>query len=431
VTEEAAPLIKHPFFFVLKRSRKEPPLDWLIEILTARTPSVLIAAAMSILSFSSAGWCQTISATVSATAPRGFCGHNYAMLMTGAEPNLTPALGSAAGFPGALTAVVGVGVIQFSRGCKSISGELIYNDGDIQFTGNGGTAGLTGGPAACYSSVSLVGGLPCFDGGNHFTNGSVTSGGAPPGMALLQFTANFNFFDFGLGPTSTGSMPFAFTIHETAGDFTLVGNTVPSPTAPVLTLTLQEQDPEVNPVPTTFDRTPYLGNSAIICNGYGANNDDVVASILNSMSGGVAGYGTAVGSVQIFSSGQAGGLLSFNTNDNLQVSPAPPFPNNTACDFTEMLDPYDPPAAFADGTSNISNSISSPSTDPTCTNAATMGAGFTTNQVAWGPDDSNSFAIVSGLTATVFQFVPPGEMSTCTHFANTPAGSVSIALLLS
>jgi len=80
-------------------------LDWLIEILTARTPSVLIAAAMSILSFSSAGWCQTISATVSATAPRGFCGHNYAMLMTGAEPNLTPALGSAAGFPGALTAV--------------------------------------------------------------------------------------------------------------------------------------------------------------------------------------------------------------------------------------------------------------------------------------------------------------------------------------
>jgi hypothetical protein len=404
-------------------------MDWLIKILTART--VLITAAISLLFFSSAAWCQSTSATVSATAHSpGFCGHNYAMLMTGAEPNSTPQLGSTAGFPGALTAIVGVGVIQFSRGCKSISGELIYNDGDVQFLENVPTAGLTGGPATCYSSVSFVAGLPCFDGGNHFTNGSVTTAGAPPGMALLQFTANFNFFDFALGPTSTGSMPFAFTIHETAGDFILVGNTVPSPTAPVLTLTMQQQDPEFNPVPTTFGRPPYLGNSAIICNGYGADNEDAVASILNGFSGNtVAGYDSAVGSVQIFSSAQAGGLLSFNSNDNIQNPlPSPPSPqNNTACDFTSMLDPYDPPAAFADGTSNISNSITSPITDPTCTNAALGGAGFTTSQVVWGPDDSNSFAIVTGLTATSFPFVPPGEMSTCTFLANTPAGSVSIA----
>ena len=378
-------------------------------------------------------WCQSTSATVSATAPHGFCGHNYAMLMTGAEPNLNPATGSGnttgpGGFPGALTAIVGVGVIQFSRGCTSISGELIYNDGDIQFTGNGGTTGVSAGPAACYSSVSILQGLPCFDGSNHFTNGSVTSAGAPPGMALLQFTANFNYFDFGLGASPTGSMPFAFTIHETAGDSTLVGITVPSPTAPVLTLTMQEQDPEFNPVPTTFGKAPYRGNSAIICTGYGANDDDLIARIANSQSGGVAGsYGTAVGSVQIFSSGQAGGLLSFNSNDNLQVSgsTAPPS-NNTACDFTEVLDPFDPPAAFGDGTSNLFTTISSPSTDPNCTNAKSAGGGFTTSQVAWGPDDSNAFATVTGLTETSFPFIPPGEMSTCTHLASTP-GSVSIA----
>ena len=44
--------------------------------------------------------------------PPGFCGNNYAMLMTGYEPNLNPATGSGivagpGGFPGALTAIVG------------------------------------------------------------------------------------------------------------------------------------------------------------------------------------------------------------------------------------------------------------------------------------------------------------------------------------
>jgi hypothetical protein len=353
----------------------------------------------------------------------GYCGHSYAMLMTGYEPNLLPASGTGilappGGFNGALTAIVGVGVIQFSAGCTSISGELIYNDGDLQFLENGGV-GAIGGPAACYSAEKFLVSVPCFDGGNHFTGGSVTTAGEPPGLTLLQFTANFNFFDYGLG-SGTGSIPFAFNIQETSGDTTLVGNTVPSPTAPVLTLTMQEQLP--GKVLTSFGKAPYLGNSAITCAGNGANQDDLVSFIANNTGGTVAGsYGTAVGSVKIPPNGQATGILSFNSNDNLQVTPGVPIPppNNSACAFSEMLDPFDGPAAFADGTSNILTSFTSPATDPTCTNAANPSAGFTTSQVAWGNGDFNAYAITTSLTDVPFKFVPPGEMSTCTHLGPT------------
>jgi len=339
--------------------------------------------------------------------PPGFCGHNYAMLMTGDEGNTMPATGVAAnGNPGALTAIVGIGVIQFSSGCSKVSGELIYNDGDLQFVTG---VGVFAGPAQCYSGeVIFQQGLPCFDGANHFSGGSITTAGQPPGLALLQFTANFNAFNIGdpNGPTQTGSMPFAFSIQETTGDSTLVGVSVPSPTAPVLTLTMQEQ--ASGPVPTTFGKAPYVGNSAIICTGYGANLTDLI-------------YGAAVGSVDILSNGTASGILSFNTNDNLQVagSTAPPS-NNTNCAFTETPDPFDGPATFADGTSNLWSTISSPNPDPTCTNSAQAQGGFETSQVAWGTTDQNSYATVTGLHVSPFGFVPPGEMSTCTHLSNGP-----------
>jgi hypothetical protein len=360
-----------------------------------------------------------------AKAP-GFCGNSYAMLMTGYEPNLIPASGSGAlagpgGYNGALTAIVGVGVIQFSSDCSSITGELIYNDGDLQFLLNGGV-GLSAGPAACYSgeqeTLLPLGGLPCFDGGNHFTGGSVTTAGEPPGLSLLQFTANFGFYDFDRGTNTP--LPLAFNIQETTDDTTLVGSTVPSPTAPVLTLTMQEQTS--SPVPTTFGKAPYVGNDSMICSGQGANDDDIVAFIANNDSGGIAGsYGTAVGSVNIALNGQASGILSFNSNDNLQIpSPPTPPPNNSACAFSEQLDPFDGRAAFADGTSNIFVTLTSPSTDPTCTNAANTDAGFTTSQVAWGPSNLNAYATVTGLTDSSFPFVPPGEMSTCTHLFDGP-----------
>jgi hypothetical protein len=363
---------------------------------------------------------MTAPIAIAGTAAPGYCGHNYAMLMQGTEPNPNPAQGSSAGYTGALTGIVGVGVIQFSAGCRNISGELIYNDGDIQFTVTG--IGAFAGPAACYSSESILAGLPCFDGGNHFSAASVTTAGAPPGMSLLQFTANFNFYDLGLESSPTGSMPFAFTIQETAGDSILVGTTVPSPTAPVLTLTMQEQSPYLVKIPTTFGEPPYAGVSAIVCTGTGADDDDLIAEISNNDSGGVAGsYGSAVGSVQILSS-PATGILSFNTNDNLQVAGSTqPVSNNTACNFSEIPDPYDGPATFADGTSNLWSTITSAASDPTCTNANSAGGGFTTSQVAWGASDQNSYAMVTGLTETSFPFIPPGEMSTCTHFAVAPA----------
>ena len=379
----------------------------------------------------------------SATTP-GFCGHNYAMLMQGAEANPNPATGSGdvagpGGYPGWLTAIVGVGVIQFSSDCSSITGELIYNDGDVQFSETG--IGIFAGPAQCYSAETIFSqGMPCFDGTNHFSAATVTTAGEPPGMALLQFTAEFNAYDIGAAPDSdaTGTMPFAFTIHGTTGNSVLVGNTVPStvttagaPGAPVLTLTLEEQSvaADLNPVPTTFGAAPYLGNSAIICSGTGADDDDLISDISNGDSGGVAGsYGNAVGSVQIFASGQAGGLLSFNGNDNLQVTGSTaPVSNNAACDFTEVPDPFDGPATFADGTSNLWSTISSPNPDATCSDSSESGGGFETSQVAWGTIDQNSYAMVTGLHETSFGFLPPGEMSTCTHIANTPAGTVHIA----
>jgi hypothetical protein len=351
--------------------------------------------------------------------PPGYCGNNYAMLMTGAEGNTNPATGSAAnGNPGALTAIVGVGVIQFSSDCSTISGELIYNDGDVQFAETG--LGLFAGPAQCYTGETIFSqGMPCFDGNNHFTGGSVTTAGQPPGLALLQFTANFNAFNLGVS-SPTGSMPFQFTIQETTGDSTLVGVSVPSPTAPVLTLTMQQQSS--SPVPTTFGKAPYVGNSAIICTGYGASSADIIAAIANSQSGGVAGsYGTAVGSVNILLNGTASGLLSFNSNDNLQVAGATvPPSNNSDCAFTETPDPFDGAATFADGTSNIFSLISSPNPDPTCTNSAQPQGGFATSQVAWGKGDLNSYATVTALHVSPFGFVPPAEMSTCTHLFDGP-----------
>jgi len=351
----------------------------------------------------------------------GFCGKNYAMLMTGYEPNTIPASGSGVlsppgGFNGALTAIVGIGVIQFSSDCSTISGELIYNDGDLQFLETG--VGVSAGPAACYSAEKLLVSVPCFDGGNHFTDGSVTTAGEPPGMALLQFSANFGFYDYGLGTATP--LPFAFTIQETTGDTTLVGNTVASPTAPVLTLTMQEQSS--SPVPTTFGKAPYVGNDAITCSGQGADLDDLVTFISNGQSGAIAGsYGTAVGSVNISLNGQASGNLSFNANDNLQIpSPPVPLPNNSACTFSEVLDPFDGPAAFADGTSNIFVTLTSPATDPTCTNTANAGAGFTTSQVAWGAGDLNAYAAVTSLNDDADAFVPPGEMSSCIHLFDGP-----------
>jgi hypothetical protein len=53
------------------------------------------------------------------------------MLMNGAQVSQVQADGSTS-LPGALTAAVGVGTISFSPDCSTITGELIFNDGDLQ-----------------------------------------------------------------------------------------------------------------------------------------------------------------------------------------------------------------------------------------------------------------------------------------------------------
>jgi hypothetical protein len=75
----------------------------------------------------------------------GECGKSYAMLMNGNQPSTTVADGSST-LPGALTAAVGVGEISFSPDCNTITGELIYNTGDLQ----------TNPPAAFFGPVFVT-----------------------------------------------------------------------------------------------------------------------------------------------------------------------------------------------------------------------------------------------------------------------------------
>ena len=165
------------------------------------------------------------------------------------EPSLQHWVGALigpGGFTGALTAIVGIGVIQFSSDCSTISGELIYNDGDLQFLEESaarrrwrpGGVLLGRKETICRSVVCRASTVATIS-----PVGASRPRAQPPGLSLLQFTANFGFYDYGLG-IPPRRFPFAFNIQETNGDTTLVGNTVPSPTAPVLTLTMQQQTSE-------------------------------------------------------------------------------------------------------------------------------------------------------------------------------------------
>jgi hypothetical protein len=40
--------------------------------------------------------------------------------------------------------------------------------------------------------------------------------------------------------------------------------------------------------------------------------------------------------------------------------------------------------------------------------------------VAWGNGDLNAYAVVTSLNSNAFGFVPPGEMSSCTHLFDGP-----------
>ncbi len=82
-----------------------------------------------------AGGLALMTAPPASALPPGLCGHSYAMLMKGAEPQLVSATGGT-GLPGAITSAFGVGTITFAASTDgtdcTATGELIYNCGDIQ-----------------------------------------------------------------------------------------------------------------------------------------------------------------------------------------------------------------------------------------------------------------------------------------------------------
>jgi hypothetical protein len=366
------------------------------------------------------GLALAVASMANAAAPAE-CGHSYAFQVHGTEPSATN--------DAALLYAVGVGQITFgtgattgfgpsgtSPGCTVSSGEMIYNDNDI--------LGFFAGPAVC-------GGIPCFDGGNHMT-GSLIPSANGNGAANLSIVASFAWLNG--GPAST-SLPLSFTLQPNTGASTVLGNSValsgagtpPLPTGtppanPVLSITLQKQSTMVTPPSTAgsnYGTAPYLGLSAISCEGFGAPSGDKFAQPITGS------FGSAVGALQIFPGGLAGGSLSFNANDNVGNTTGA---TNDDCDFnsTQL-------GAYADGTSNSQASIIHQGRIvdgvyiPTLPNLncadASAAAVENTSNVVWGATDTSSYQIVTAVgNAKSGGLVPPGEEVTCTTLPSTPAG---------
>ncbi len=385
-----------------------------------------------------AGCLVIASAPIARAAVPGECGKSYAMLMNGAQVSRVQADGTSS-LPGALTAAVGVGTISFSPDCSTITGELIFNDGDLQtFPTFGGSFG----PAAC-PDASLIA-FPCFDGANHFTAASITSPGPNGNGSLdLKFAAGYTWLN---RTNSIGSMPFEFTLQNGLGAATVFGTSTPSVAgesgpSPILTLTMQRigtTTTGIPNVPIVYGALPYLGDSVISCNSYSANLSDRYAMIDNSLEV-LGSFGSAVGALQIFpinidpTANAGGGSISFNSNDNLVPGGAGAgHPVAFRNDCPILLAPLSqffesPQSQFADGASNAVLLISGSSA--TCTDQYPLG--YFTSSVAWGSTEKNAYSIITDaigpnqLAHTGTGPVPAGSMATCTLLSNGLTGSLT------
>jgi hypothetical protein len=393
-----------------------------------------------LLSLMMAGGLAMLAAPYANAAALGECGKTYAILLNGAQESTTRATG-ATGNPGALTIANGVGSVTFNAagtngptGCTIAKGELIFNSGDVQTS----PAGLYIGPSVCYQAVSALGsGLPCFDGGAHMTGTVAPS--PNDGLSIqLSIVADYAWVD---GSISSDSVPLGFTVQNNTGSTIVTGTSNPTnannPTGQVLTIELQKigtttaSDPAV---PTAFGTAPYLGDTTISCQAYGANDTDFVAS-LNDAAPAVSGaYESTIGDLQIFNAAQAGGSLSFNGNDNVGSTTTPNNAND--CSFTDVpgnecsialgMSCGTVPAAygFADGTSNSIAFVGQ--SGNSCGLANTAGAGYATSAVVYGTTYTSNYIAVTGLFSTGTGFVPPGGESVCQGFSQVPAGTISI-----
>ena len=385
-----------------------------------------------LLSLMMAGGLAILAAPYANAAAPGECGKTYAILISGNQVSNNRATGGS-GFPGALTAANGVGSVTFGAasgtGCSVTKGEVIFNSGDVQTS----PAGEYIGPSVCYQAVSALGsGLPCFDGGSHLTGTLAPSANA--GLSLqLSLVIDYAWID---GSIATGTLPLGFTVQNNTGSTIVTGTSNPGAGLPVLTIELQKigtstgSDPAV---PTAFGTAPYLGDTTISCQAWGANDTDFVAS-LNDAAPAVSGaYESTIGDLQIFNAAQAGGSLSFNGNDNVGSTTTPNNAND--CSFTDVpgnecsialgTSCGTVPAAygFADGTSNSIAFVGT--SGNSCGLDNTAGAGYATSAVVYGATYTSNYIAVTGLFSTGTGFVPPGGESTCQGFSQVPAGTIS------
>lgn len=418
-----------------------------------------------------------------ATAP--FCtGRNYAFLVQGTEP----VTATSAGQTLPLNYIVGVGVINFAKTTCAASGEMIYIDNDIGVETAPASAILAG-PAACYTGTALPGsgGVPCFSGLDSNITGGVGPG--PNGSYTIEIGVTFPFVAYSGGTPAT--LPFAFTVFSNVGAATLIGNsnippgtalaTLPGfdtpanssvicdagfdpwgcgpsaptpPIGPVLSFTAQVQSATAAlvPVPTTFGAAPYIGNAAILCNGFSGNSSDLVASAQATQPDeATGGYGATSGSLTTFApvapatTGLAYGSLSFNSNDDVGNTTGI---SNYDCDFQQEQN-----NAYGDGTSNneailYDENFAGGFASPTCRDAdagltppatypvtgSAIGAYEVNSSVVWGTSDQNQYTIVTGLAENQVllgipagTYLPPGEMATCTSLQEAAApGKVTV-----
>jgi len=385
-----------------------------------------------LLSLMMAGGLAMLAAPYANAAAPGECGKTYAILISGNQVSNNRATGGS-GFPGALTAANGVGSVTFGAasgtGCSVTKGEVIFNSGDVQTS----PAGEYIGPSVCYQAVSALGsGLPCFDGGSHLTGTLAPSANA--GLSLqLSLIVAYNWID---GSIATGSIPLGFTVQNNTGATIVTGTSNPGTGLPVLTIELQKIGTTTNStpaVPTVFGTAPYLGDTTISCQAWGANDTDFVAS-LNDAAPAISGaYESTIGDLQIFNAAQAGGSLSFNGNDNVGSTTTPNNAND--CAFTDVPGSEcsialgtscgTVPSAygFADGTSNSIAFVGT--SGNSCGLDNTAGAGYATSAVVYGATYTSNYIAVTGLFSTGTGFVPPGGESTCQGFSQVPAGTIS------
>ena len=351
------------------------------------------------------------------------CGHSYAIELHGTEPS------SSNDAP--LHYIVGVGQISFHAagdngptGCTVTGGEMIYNDADY--------LGFSVGPAGCYLADSFLGGgVPCFDGqpGGKEITGDIAPSTFGGGAGDLFIGVVFGWINGGAG---SGIFPLEFTLQGSTGGSTIIGSSVPdpgpnaSPGAVVLAITLRQQSSTVvlpvtgpagcGPLGCTggggngYGVAPYVGLSTSLFQGFSATSSNTFAQPITGS------FGSSINSLQIFTNGQAGGLTSFNNNDNIHNLSGQA---NVSCD-TQLVQTGN----FADGTSNNAAAIVHSGF-----NCPVAGAHFkfTLGAVAYGTTDTNSFDIITGIAAdfTGGGFAPAGLMSDAVQLASTPAGKIT------